>query len=53
MAVPLWPIVLALIAVWLIPLGEILVRLTGGLLALIVPLIVPAILLYALLRAIF
>lgn len=52
MAVPLWPIVLALAAVWLMPLGEGLLRLTAALVALIAPFLVPALLLYAIFKTI-
>jgi hypothetical protein len=51
-AVPLWPIVLALAAVWLLPLGEALLRLTASLVVLIAPFAVPVLLLYAILRVI-
>jgi len=53
MAVPLWPIVFALIIVLLMPLGEILLRLAGMLLALIAPLVIPALLLCLIVRALF
>jgi hypothetical protein len=50
MAVPLWPIFLAMAALMF---GEILFRLTATLAVLIVPIIVPAMLLYVLVKAIF